>query len=240
MARAILFYPLMVGLLIALAILLAMPAYAQHPRTLQKPVSTDIVECGDEDTPASKSALVVSPSGLQARLRLQAKAIKAKNKEDRRCATTWTLMAGSRGAPLRIVFQEQRDDEWGNESSFEIEGWSEDSRFLLLSTATMAGDWDETTPVIYDAEKNKSYEIKLAPLFEAMTPKDCLLYFRPLGFNASNQVLLDVGDLNYNRAPGEKACFPESRWELDYIQKRVKRVSTRSVPQKFGIVAREK
>ncbi|HTC94548.1 MAG TPA: hypothetical protein VK699_14000 [Terriglobales bacterium] len=230
----------MIRLLITLAILLAIPVYAQHPKTLQKPVSTDTVECGDEDMPASNSAVVLSPSGLQAKLRLQAKTVKAKSKDDWRCATTWTLLVNRRGTPLRTVFQEQRDDEWGNESSFEIDGWSEDGRFLLLSTATMAGDWDETTPVIYDAEKNKSYAIKLAPLFEALTPKDCLLYFRPLGFNASSQVLLDVGDLNYDRAPGEKACFPESRWELDYIQKRVKRVSGRSVPQKFGKVASEK
>jgi hypothetical protein len=147
-------------------------------------------------------------------------------------------MVGKRGAPLRRVFQDQRDDDY--EYSFEINGWSQDGKLLLLSMIAMAGDWDETTPVIYDVEKNKSYEVPLAPLFEQMTPKQCYPYFRALGFDPAHHVLLDAGDLNTDRGPGEKPCFPNSRWELDYVLKRVKRISAESVPQKFGTVAGEK
>jgi hypothetical protein len=183
--------------------------------------------------------VVVSPAGFEARASLQAKAAAGKSDDNQRCVTIWTVMVSRRGAPWRRVFHDQRDDDY--EFSFEINGWSEDGKLLLLSMIAMAGDWDETTPVVYDAEKNKSYEIPLTPLFDHVTPKHCVLYFRPLGFSASHQVLLDVGPLNSDDLPpGQKPCFAESQWALDYVQKRVKRVATDSEPQKFGSVAGEK
>jgi hypothetical protein len=216
-------------------ILLAVPAYAQQAQVLQKPASTDTVQCSDENLPASKSAVVLSPSGFEARLSLQAKAAPAKNDDNQRCVTTWSLMVGRKGAPLRRVFQDERNDDF--EYSFEIDGWSEDGKLLLTSMIAVAGNWDETTPVIYDIERNKSYEIALTPLFDNVTPKNCTLYFRPLGFSATHQVLLDVGALDSDDlAPGEKPCFTESQWALDYLQRRVKRVPTDLVAQKFGTV----
>jgi hypothetical protein len=224
--------------LIGVAILLATAAYAQPPQTLQKPVATDTVACTDENMPASKSDVVVSPSGLRARVSLQAKAAPGKNDDNQRCVTIWTAAVSRRGTGWRRVFEDQRNDDY--EYSFEINGWSGDGKLLLMSMVGAAGDWDETTPVIYDADKNKSYEIELAPLFKAMTPKDCYPYFRPLGFNALHHVLLNAGDLETDRAPGEKPCFPNSLWELDYVQKRVKRVPEKASPEKFGTVAGEK
>jgi hypothetical protein len=89
-----------------------------------------------------------------------------------------------------------------------MNGWSKDGSLLLMSQIEAAGDWDQTTPVIYDIKNHEARLIVLSPLFEEFTPGNCPIFFRSLGFTRSGKVLLNVGSLNESELePGEKSCF---------------------------------
>jgi hypothetical protein len=203
---------------------------------LREPVSTGNVQC-DQNWLSSRSAELISPAGVRASVELRGKTLAGKTTEDNRCETTWILHLTDQGPP-QVFVVDTRDDEWYYEHIFEMNAWSKDGTLLLMSQIEAAGDWDQTTPVIYNIQDHRMWLIELAPLFDNFTPKDCSLYFRPLGFTSSGKVLLNVGSLNESDLePGEKPCFQNSRWELAYTQKRVSKVSSAASFERFGTVA---
>jgi hypothetical protein len=202
-------------------------------------VSTGGVEC-DRKRLTSRSADLISPKGILASVEINGEILEGKTPNDNRCRTTWTLHLVSHNLNQTVVV-DSREDEPYNENTFQMNGWSRDGRFLLLSEIRAAGDWDETTPIVYDAEKRQLWRIELTPLFKDLTKENCPIYFRPLGFASEGKVLLDVGSLNASDLdPGEKPYFESSRWELDYVQKQVHQVSDSAAADKFGIESGER
>ena len=57
--------------------------------------------------------------------------------------------------------------EWAQENSFEINAWSNDGKMVLASQIEAQGDWDETTPVIFDFSTNQHWRVELYPLFKS-------------------------------------------------------------------------
>jgi hypothetical protein len=203
------------------------------PATLRTEVSTDDVEC-DLNWNLSKSAVVVSPNGVRASVELRAKTVLGRTPENNRCVTDWIVHI-QRGGETRTIVAGTREDQWDSEHHFEIIGWSGNGKLLLLSMISAAGDWDETTPVVYDLNADRVWRTDLALLFKNVAPKGCLLYFRPRGFTGSGEVLVDVGPLGADDlAPGEKPCFEESRWIFYYARENVARAPIGSFAEKFG------
>jgi hypothetical protein len=203
---------------------------------LREPVSTGNVQC-DQNWLSTRSADLISPAGVRASVELRGKTLVGKTADDNRCETTWILHLAGQGIPQSIAM-DTRDDEFYYEHIFEMNGWSKDGRLLLMSQIVAAGDWDQTTPVVYDTQNHKMWLVELAPLFEKFTNKDCPVYFRPMGFTGSSRVLLSVGSFDESDlAPGEKPCFQNSRWELDYAQKSVTMVPSAATFERFGTVS---
>ena len=206
------------------------------PAQLREPVSTGNVQC-DQNWLSTRSADLISPAGVLASVELRGKTLVGKSVDDNRCETTWILHLTSQGTSQTIVV-DTRDDELYSEQIFEMNGWSKDGRLLLMSQIVAAGDWDQTTPVVYDIQNRKMWLTELAPLFEKYTSKDCPVYFRPMGFTTSHKVLLSVGSFDESDPnPGEKPCFQNSRWTFDYIQKRITKASSTGAFESFGKVS---
>lgn len=201
---------------------------------LDKAVGTDNVSCL-RDWLSSQSAILESPAGADASVELRGEALLGKTEADNRCVTTWTLRIAANGTS-RIISVGTFDFEWDDYTYFfEMNGWSKDGQRLLMSMVTWYGDWNKTTPVVYEVQGQQIRRTELDPLFQRIAPKDCPLHFLPLGFSPSGQVLFDVFPGNASDlAPGEKACFQESRWQLDYVQKVVTRASPNAIAEKFG------
>jgi hypothetical protein len=203
---------------------------------LREPVSTGNVRC-DENWLSTRSADLISPSGVTASVELRGKMLVGKTTDDNRCKTTWILHLVGKGTSQTIII-DTRDDELYYEHIFEMDGWSKNGSLLLMSQIQTAGDWDETTPVVYDIQNQRMWRTELAPLFDKFTPKDCPVYFRTMGFASSGKIMLDVGSLDQSDpSPGEKPCFQNSLWELDYTQKRVTRVSESAAFESFGTLS---
>ena len=203
---------------------------------LREPVSTGNVQC-DQNWLSTRSADLISPAGVRASVELRGATLFGKTADDNRCETTWILHISGQGSPHDITV-DTRDDEWYYEHIFEMNGWSKDGTLLLMSQIEAAGDWDQTTPVIYNIQDHRMWLIELAPLFDNFTPKDCSLYFRPMGFTKSGKIMLDVGSLDESDSePGEKPCFQNSLWALDYTAKSVTKVLKTAAFESFGTVS---
>lgn len=206
------------------------------PHALREPVSTGNVQC-DQNWLSSQSAELISPAGIRASVELRGKTLAGRTIDDNRCETTWILHLMDDGSPQTFVV-DMRDDDWYSEEIFEMNGWSKDGKLLLMSQIVAAGDWDETTPIVYDVKDRLTRIVVLSPLFDEFVPENCSIFFRPLGFTSSGKVLLNVGSLNESDLePGEKSCFENSRWELDYTQKRVIKVLSAATFERFGTVS---
>jgi hypothetical protein len=106
----------------------------------------------------------------------------------RRCVTSWKLHVRGKDAKEQVITVAERtdspdDNEWVRESSFEIKAWSKDGNMLLTSQIQAQGDWDETTPIVFDFNTNKYWRVELYPLFKALIPSDCYVVYRVLRFN---------------------------------------------------------
>jgi hypothetical protein len=203
--------------------------------SLRQPVSTDVVEC-DADPGPRQSAVVVSPRGERASVELRGENIPGISKDDDRCRTQWILHITVDGKP-RAMYVATQEDGPDVEHYFEIIGWSRDGSLLLMSMISAAGDWDYTGPVIYDTEGQRIWRSDLAEVFDQITPSNCSLYFRPLGFDSNERILIDVSPLDADDlAEGEKPCFEASRWRFDFLRESVEPVSADASIEKFGIV----
>lgn len=199
-------------------------------------IATGLAEStsGDETPIAAASAVSCENAGtniskpVKSRLgftaSVEVKAFRQGEGKEQRCLTSWILLvSGPDGGstPVEIQSREDKpdDNEWGYENSFEAIGWSEDGSRLLAAAVMAGGDWDETTPVVYDFQKRKWWRVDLAPVFEKVVPKDCLVYFRPKGFTATGEAVILVGLFD-----DDQQCFRKSRWALDYEKRTVRRI----------------
>jgi hypothetical protein len=175
-----------------------------------------------EDKGANSSKTVKSRLGFTASV--EVRAVRQSEGKEQRCLTSWILqVSGPDGSstPIEVQSREDKpnDNEWGYENSFEIIGWSQDGARLLAAAVMAGGDWDETTPVVYDFQQRKWWCVELAPLFKKVVSKDCLVYFRPMGFTATGEAVILVGPFD----DGQR-CFRKSRWALDYEKQTVRQI----------------
>jgi hypothetical protein len=182
-----------------------------------------------ENAGANTSESVKSSLGFVASVEVKATIHGAgKNKV---CLTSWTLRVRDTNTPLASIEVESREDrpednEWSNENSFNVIGWSPDGARLLASTVAAAGDWDETTPVVYDFQRRKWWRVDLAPLFQKLVPHDCLVYFRPVGFTPTGKVAIFVDSFEHDRP-----CFRASHWTLDYEKQTIQSITDNGRPR---------
>lgn len=178
----------------------------------------------------------VSPKGDRAVLTMRGETIPGKTKDENKCRVTWIARFKVDGT-WRSVTASTRDDEWDREHYFRIVGWSADGERVLMSMTSANGDWDETIPAIYDVRRDRLWTNELADVFAPINPDNCALHFRPVGFDAAGEVVVDVGTLGSNREElGQKACFQQSRWKYDFQRGTVERAEEGLPVEKFGTV----
>jgi hypothetical protein len=175
-----------------------------------------------QDAGANSSKAVKSRLGFTASV--EVKAVRQSEGKEQRCLTSWILLVSGpneRSNPIEVQRREDRpnDNEWGNENSFEVIAWSQDGTRLLAAAVMAGGDWDETTPVVYDFQRRKWWRVELAPVFKKAVPKNCLVYFRPTGFRANSEVVILVGPFDE-----DQRCFGKSHWALDYEKQTVRQI----------------
>ena len=171
---------------------------------------------------------VKSKVGFSAAVELRVSVV-GKDKQ-RHCTTSWILhVRGQDGQPRSVSVGERddvpEDNEWVQENSFEIIAWSPDGSMLLASEIEAQGDWDETTPVIYDFNSSHHWHVQLHPLFKKLIGPDCYVVYRPLGFAQDGRVLLSAMSTDDDREPGTKPCFVTSQWYLDFRRNTISRSS---------------
>jgi hypothetical protein len=208
---------------------------AQTKATFEQPVETAEVSC-ESHTGNARSLPVMSPNGASASVQVTAKLLPAINKHDQRCYTTWTLHVQSRSAsPKRILF-DKNDDENSYQYKAEIDSWSSDGRLLLFSEIPYAGDWDATQPFVYDSSSGKLIRVALDKAFRRLHASECAIYFRPLAFVTADEVAIASGAFEQDLAPGQKPCFPDSVWAVNFHTLAARRISSKHPPARVGIV----
>ncbi len=193
-------------------------AISQDP----KPLADAGVSICSENAGGGKSAWVTSNNGLSAAVELRRSITGSGAK--RNCVTSWVLQVhGQKGSSRTIVVAKREDgpedNEWIQENSFWIDAWSTDGNMVLTSQIEAQGDWDETTPVVYDFRSGKFWRVEVNPLFEKHIPRDCYVVYRPLGFSKNGNILIRASSTDNDREEGTKRCFPESTWRLDFHHK---------------------
>ena len=207
---------------IIIALLSVVFAAAQENKPLADAGTTT---CGSPQS-GGVGKWVTSKAGFSAAVELRVR-VTGIGKQ-RRCVTSWLLhVRDGSGKPRRIAVAEREDvpedNEWAQENSFEINAWSNDRRVLLMSEVQVLGDGDETTPIIYDFVHQTRWRIELQPLFEEFIPADCYVVYRALRFADDGKVLIEAMSTDDDREEGTKACFPDSRWRLDFRNRRISR-----------------
>jgi len=150
--------------------------------------------------------------------------------KERRCTTSWILHLRERDGQAHSVTVAEREDvpednEWIQENSFEINAWSIDGSMVLVSQIEAQGDWDETTPIIYDFNARKHWRVELSPLFKKLIRPECYVVYRPLRFAKDGRIVISAASTDDDREPGTKPCFSESLWQLDFLHNTIARVS---------------
>lgn len=209
------------------------------PGLLKTHVSTGDVRC-DLGRNLSHSETVFSPKGDRVIVSVSGEAIPGKTKDENKCRVVWSALFRVDGTWKKVVAS-TRDDEWNREHYFRVVGWSADGERVLMSMTSASGDWDDTIPAIYDVRQERIWTSELADVFAPLNPDNCALHFRPVGFDAAGEVVVDVGTLGPNReALGQRACFEQSRWKFDFTRGTVERAEEGLPVEKFGTVAPRK
>ena len=170
---------------------------------------------------------VSSAAGFSATVELRASVTGSGDR--RHCVTSWKLHVRGKDHKEHILTVAEREDnvgdnEWDQENSFEINGWSKDGQLLLTSQVEAQGDWDETTPVVFDFSAGRFWRVELSPLFKRMIPSGCYVVYRAIGFTADGAVLIAPISADNDGEPGTKPCFPVRRWKLDFRKSTITRV----------------
>jgi len=186
------------------------------------------VTCDYSPPTGNRSQWVTSSTGFSTAVELQT-AINGSGNH-RRCVTSWRLHLRRQDGNEQVITVGQREDtpddnEWTQENSFQIDGWSQDGNIVVTSQIQAQGDWDETTPILFDFTKKRYSRVELFPLFKAKIPAGCYVLFRILGVSDSGAVLISAFSTDDDRAPGTPQCFPESRWKLDSRNRSITRVA---------------
>ena len=209
--------------IVLLAVWLCVPllaSTAQSAGDVTPIASASAVTC--EDAGANTSKPLKSGAGFTSTLEVRA-VLEGKDK-DLRCLTSWILHVSGPGLmPTSVEVQSREDkpsdNDYGDENSFEAIHWSKDGTRLLVAAVMAAGDWDETSPVIYDFQKQKFWRLELVPLFSKVIGKSCDVYFRPVQFISSSAIEVFIAPLER-----DNPCFASSIWSLDYETKAVRKI----------------
>jgi hypothetical protein len=210
-------------LVIAILVLGWKSALAQDSRPLADAGTTT---CAEPQSGGGVGKWVTSNRGFAAAVELRVKIVGAE--KQRHCTTSWILhVRRQNGQPESITVAEREDapedNEWVQENSFEVNAWSSDGSILLASQIEAQGDWDETTPIVYDFNTGQHWSPQLYPLFKKFIHADCHVVYRPLGFAQDGRVLISAMSTDEDREPGTKACFGDSRWYLDFRNNAISR-----------------
>lgn len=191
--------------------------------------------CAEPQSGGGIGKWVTSKRGFSAAVELRVNVVGTD--EQRRCTTSWILHVRKRDGQSQTITVADREDgpednEWIQENSFEINAWSSDGSMLLASQVEAQGDWDETTPIIYDFDSGQYWNPQLYPLFKKSIGNiDCYVVYRPQGFAQDGRVLISAKSTDDDREPGTKPCFGSSRWYLDFRQNTISRAS----PSHLGV-----
>jgi hypothetical protein len=201
------------------------PALAQGGKPLADAGTTI---CAESQSGGGIGKWVISKRGFSAAVELRVNIVGAD--KQRHCTTSWILhVRRPGGQPQSIIVADREDapedNEWFQENSFEIDAWSSDGSMLLASQIEAQGDWDETTPIIYDFNSGQHWHLPLYPLFKRLIGVDCGIVYRALGFAQDGRVLISAMSTDDDREPGTKPCFGSSRWYLDFRHNTISRAS---------------
>lgn len=199
--------------------------FAQESKPL---ANAGTVTCDYPSRTGNRSQWVKSSTGFSAAVEVQT-AITGSGSH-RRCVTSWKLHVRGKDGTEQVITVGQRDDtpddtEWIQENSFQIDGWSKDGNIVVTSQIQAQGDWDETTPILFDFTTKRYSRVELFPLFSAMIPADCYVVYRVLGVRDNGTVLISASSTDDDRDSGTPQCFAESRWKLDSRNRTVSRVA---------------
>ncbi len=188
-----------------------------------------IATCDSADSGGGTGSWVASKTGYSAAVELRTKITGAGS--ERRCATSWRLHVRVKEGPERSITVAEREDRPGDnewiQNTFEINAWSKDGNLLLTSQIEAQGDWDETTPIVFDFNSNSFHRAELYPLFKKFIRSGCFVLYRPLGFTRAGRVLISAVSTDGDREGRTKACFPETLWEVDMSHGTVVRAAHR-------------
>jgi hypothetical protein len=199
----------------------------------QKPASTKAVDCIDKSSQALRSPIVIGPTGDRAFAEVRCDLVGAGTPIQWR-TYIWSLHLAASGKPFSDHGVWRTRDSNPAEAQFEVFGWSADGNNLLAATVIAAGDWDETTPVIYSVKDDKLWRVPLEPLFKRIVTPKCLLHFDPLGFSRDGMIGLHVMGLETPYLDGQKPCIERGTWLLDFRSLRVRRARAQT---KFTAIA---
>lgn len=202
---------------------------AQEPKPL---ADAGIVTC-DHPEAGGMSQWLTSRADFSAAVELRA--VITGTGDQRHCITSWNLHVRGNGLTEKVIEVGQRDDhpddnEWIEENSFDLDAWSPDGTMVLVSQIEAQGDWDETTPIIFDFRSGQHWRTELYPVFKKRIPKDCYVVYRALGFSKDGSVLISAMSTDDDREPGTRACFPESLWKLDFRSDAITRAPSSHKP----------
>jgi hypothetical protein len=200
-------------------------ALAQSDKPLAEAGTTT---CAERQSGGGIGKWISSQRGFSAAVELRVSL--AGEDKQQRCTTSWILHVRKPNGQARSITVADRqdspeDNEWVQENSFEINAWSSDGSMLLASQVEAQGDWDETTPIVYDFNSGQHWHRQLQPLFEKFVRPDCNVIYRPLRFAEDGRVLISAMSTDEDREPGTKPCFRSSRWYLDFRSNALSRVS---------------
>ena len=187
----------------------------------QKPLSDAGTATCEYPQSAGLGAWVSSPAGFAAAVEIRTA---VSGREDQRhCTTAWILHVRSKdekSSDLTVAEREDvpEDPEWVQENSFEIVEWSHDGSMLLATQIQVQGDWDESTPIVYDFHSSTYWRVPLHPIFAKLIPPGCPVVFRPLRFQESDSILIAAMSTEEDLAPQTKRCFATSTWKLNFRQ----------------------
>jgi hypothetical protein len=209
-----------------LVLCLASCVFAEESKPLAE---AGTVTCDYSPAAGSRSQWVKSSAGFSAAVELQT-AITGSGSH-RQCVTSWKLHVRAKDGNEQVITVGQRNDtpndtEWIQENSFQIDGWSKDGNVVVTSQIQAQGDWDETSPILFDFTTKKYSRIELVPLFKPMIPGDCNVLYRVLSVSDNGTVLISAFSTDDDREAGTPQCFAESRWKLDSRNRTVSRVAT--------------
>jgi hypothetical protein len=178
-----------------LSICLMCPARGSSRSFVGEPSATaGAISCVDKVGQDARSETVVGPGGGRAFAEITNGRRDGAN-SDESYQTSWILQVAQTNKPFEPLQVDDRSDTKDKENAFDLIGWSADGDILLSPQVVAAGDWDETTPVIYSMKERRLWRIPLAPLFEPLAAEGCKLHFEPLGLSRAGDVVLRVSTL---------------------------------------------